>query len=324
MATSRGKNYSSEELKQLCLSVLHISQDPCVGAGQRKETFWDRVTDHYEKHKPRGSEFRGRKSLEGKWSEIKHDVAKFIGYFEQVADLKLSGTNADDTFEKAKELFKENHPKKKSFAFGDCYGILKDSPRWMPAANEMAKGKGIKIAAVEAQASEKGKAAANSAENELGEPDDGDSCIADQTTTKKRPQGTKNTKEVVKKQKQAEDAFKMSALAQKEMAATNKERVQILQDNSLMNLLAMPTHGMDLELQDFMKTWKLEQVAKLKERMQSRQQPKCPSQPTVPTVPPVLASTLNEAANEEEDNDGEEDDDNEVNGVASAAAEGGF
>lgn len=70
-----------------------MSQDPYVGAGQRAERFWDRVTEHYEKNKPKGAECRGRKSLEGKWLDIKHDVSKFIGCFQQVEDLQISGTN---------------------------------------------------------------------------------------------------------------------------------------------------------------------------------------------------------------------------------------
>lgn len=63
MAASRTKNYGPEELK-LCYSFLYVSQDPCVG--QRAELLWDRVIEHYEKHKLKGVECRGQKSLEGK------------------------------------------------------------------------------------------------------------------------------------------------------------------------------------------------------------------------------------------------------------------
>ncbi|CAM6115499.1 unnamed protein product [Calypogeia fissa] len=139
MASSRGKNYSASELKQLCFSVVHISQDPVVGVGQKSATFWDRVTEHYEKHKPKGCKLRGRKSLEGKWSEVRHDTAKFVGVYQQVEDTQTSGTNEADMMEKAKELFKVNHPNGMSFAYQDCWAILKDCPKFAIPPDDLQK-----------------------------------------------------------------------------------------------------------------------------------------------------------------------------------------
>lgn len=59
-------------------------------------------------HKPHGTESRG---------DINHDVAKFIGVFQQVEDLQISGMNDNDMLIKAKELYNPTHPKGKSFSF---------------------------------------------------------------------------------------------------------------------------------------------------------------------------------------------------------------
>ena len=63
----KGRNFSSEEERQLCRSFLHVSQDPIAGIGQRTRAFWDRIAKHYQEHKPTGREDRPSRSLETKW-----------------------------------------------------------------------------------------------------------------------------------------------------------------------------------------------------------------------------------------------------------------
>jgi hypothetical protein len=43
----KGKNFSSEEKRQLCKSFLHLSQDPLIGNGQCVVAFWKRIAKHY-------------------------------------------------------------------------------------------------------------------------------------------------------------------------------------------------------------------------------------------------------------------------------------
>jgi hypothetical protein len=47
----KGKNFFIDEERQVCLSVLHISQDPCIGNGQRKDAFWQMIKAHYNLYK---------------------------------------------------------------------------------------------------------------------------------------------------------------------------------------------------------------------------------------------------------------------------------
>jgi hypothetical protein len=103
----KGKNFTNEEELQVCRSQLSISQDPIVGNGQRKESFWDRVGIHYKRHQPRsGGECKPR-SIETKWGVIKHDVGKFVSAYGFVFDNKQSGTCLDDVLRDALELYKD-------------------------------------------------------------------------------------------------------------------------------------------------------------------------------------------------------------------------
>jgi hypothetical protein len=113
----KGKNFSSDEDQQVCRSVLHISQDPIVGNGQRKEAFWERITTHYNWNKPIGGGECPSRSLEMKWGIIKHDVAKFIGVHKQVSSCRESGSSPDNVLQNALELYKVKHPKQHTLFF---------------------------------------------------------------------------------------------------------------------------------------------------------------------------------------------------------------
>jgi hypothetical protein len=126
---SRGRNFVNEEEIQCCRSFLHISQDPVVGNGQRKEALWERVALHYNQNRPAGLHVCPARSLEWKWGTIKHDVARFVGVYKQVFDTKESGTTLDDVLRDALELYKVRDPKQHSFVYLHCWIILRDIPR---------------------------------------------------------------------------------------------------------------------------------------------------------------------------------------------------
>jgi hypothetical protein len=90
----KGKNFVANEEIQLARSVLAISQDPICGNQQRAGAFWERVFLHYDERRVGGK--RGARSLESKWSNVKHDVAKYIGNYWQVKGLKPIGTSEED------------------------------------------------------------------------------------------------------------------------------------------------------------------------------------------------------------------------------------
>jgi len=76
-----GKNFVIEEKCQLCVSFLHINQDPKIRNGQKSNTFWDRVSKDYNKNKPICGIEQLTRSLKTKSREkvIEHDIAKYCG-----------------------------------------------------------------------------------------------------------------------------------------------------------------------------------------------------------------------------------------------------
>jgi hypothetical protein len=125
---SKGKNFVREEQEKLCHSVLHVSHDRITGNQQKVGVFWKRIFKHYDEH--RLAAFRPFRSLECKWSCIKHGISKFIGIFAQVLKLNKSGSNTSDTLKRAHELYRIKHAKGFDFGFEHCWILLKDHPKW--------------------------------------------------------------------------------------------------------------------------------------------------------------------------------------------------
>jgi hypothetical protein len=117
-ARTKGKNFMREEEDQLCCNVLRVSQDRITGNQQKAGVFWKRIFKHYDEHRPIA--FGPSRSLECKWSCIKHDVSKFIGIFVQVQKVNKSGSNASDTLKRAHELYRIKHAKGFDFGFEQC------------------------------------------------------------------------------------------------------------------------------------------------------------------------------------------------------------
>ncbi|CAM6091189.1 unnamed protein product [Calypogeia fissa] len=220
-ASSQGKNFNSAELKLLCYSYLEISQDPLVGAGQRKQDFWIRTYEHYDKNKGANWTPRSQKSLESKWSEVRKATTRFIGCHKTIKDLNPSGLSTKDIFNKAKELYKERDLKKKDFPFHVCYFILKDMSHWLDPTDQMAKGK-------KGQERPNGiRTTSNGTEvlENVPHPPSNDSKIHSETEglhkdngsslnlSLKRPIGSKQAKENVKKARHLEDVLRTSAQA---------------------------------------------------------------------------------------------------------------
>ena len=60
----KGNFFIRVEEKQLCMSVMLVSQDRVVGNQQKAGVFWVRITEHYNANRPDG--VRPLRSLETK------------------------------------------------------------------------------------------------------------------------------------------------------------------------------------------------------------------------------------------------------------------
>ena len=161
-----------------------MSQDAIRASNQTSDQFWSRIEESFNvAHTPK----RTKKSLQNKWTEIKHDSKKFMGCINKVALLKKSGTNANDEYNMVLSMYADNDPKSASFKYEHCWRILKDAPEWAlegrpkPTEGRKAreKGRGKELMNVEASASD----------IPTSQP-----TLADLITSLPRPAGSKTSK----------------------------------------------------------------------------------------------------------------------------------
>ncbi|PNT60972.1 hypothetical protein BRADI_5g08721v3 [Brachypodium distachyon] len=69
----RKGNFSDKEDEVLVAAWLHASMDPIVCTEQKSATYWNRIHEEYELHKPEGSD-RSVNSLSHRWSVVKEQV----------------------------------------------------------------------------------------------------------------------------------------------------------------------------------------------------------------------------------------------------------
>ena len=117
-------------------NVLHILQDPIVGNGERKETFWEPIATHYNQNRPMGRGEHLVRSLETKWGSIKYNILKFSKVFKQASACLEFGSSPYDLLQNTLELYKAKHPKQHCFVFIHCWLIFKEIPRWMETRRE--------------------------------------------------------------------------------------------------------------------------------------------------------------------------------------------
>lgn len=101
----RKGNFSDKEDEVLVVAWLHASMDPIVGTEQKHATYWNRIHEEYELHKPQGSE-RNVNSISHRWSVVKEQVGRFCGCYEQIMHRHESGKTEQDKIVDALKLFK--------------------------------------------------------------------------------------------------------------------------------------------------------------------------------------------------------------------------
>ena len=269
----KGKNFSADEERALCMSFLAVSQDPVCGNGQRNTAFWDRITTNYNHNKPRSCPIRPARSLESKWSHIKHDVAKFTGVFKQVSDCRESRAFAEDVLERALEYYKDRHPKQQTFVFLHCWHLLKEVPRWWQSAQEIqrrgsagvgasAVGMATRTAAAEQQGASNG---------EVGEPaEEPAEVVVRQNFPARptRPQGNKAAKANLSDDSRRDSILKTQALATEQMAVANMRKAEAMSDHTAMSLFRMPIEECDDEAREYFKLRRKLELERIKRRME--------------------------------------------------------
>ena len=267
----KGKNFSAEEERALCRSFLSVSQDPVCGNGQRNTAFWERITTNYNANKPRSCPTHPARSLESKWSHIKHDVAKFSGVYKQVSDCRESGASAEDVLERALEFYKDRHPKQQGFVFLHCWHLLKEVPRWWQSAQDIQRrSSGGGVASPGGMAAEQQPGGSG----DLGDAAEEEEAVAARPSFPSRParpQGSKAANADFGEQSRRDAILKSQALATEQMAKANMRKAEAMGDHAAMSLFRTPIDDVDEEAREYFKLRRKEELERIKRRMEYKQ-----------------------------------------------------
>nr|XP_020182418.1 glutathione S-transferase T2-like [Aegilops tauschii subsp. strangulata] len=133
----RAGNYTNAEDILLCNTWLQVSRDPSVGGDQSRDAYWGRMKEHFDVRNVSGID-RFERSLRSRWSTINKDCQKWAAAQKAVDKLNPSGTNEDDRYNIAQNLFKGEEKRTKKgkikkgriFTLPHCYEVLKDDEKW--------------------------------------------------------------------------------------------------------------------------------------------------------------------------------------------------
>uniref|UniRef100_A0A8I6YWJ1 No apical meristem-associated C-terminal domain-containing protein n=1 Tax=Hordeum vulgare subsp. vulgare TaxID=112509 RepID=A0A8I6YWJ1_HORVV len=133
----RAGNYTTNDDKLLCNTWLQVSRDPSIGGDQSRDAYWGRMKEYFDAQNVSGID-RSERSLRSRWSTINSDCQKWAAAQKAVDKLNPSGTNEDDRYNIAQNLFKEETrttkkgkiKKGKIFTLPHCYEVLKDVEKW--------------------------------------------------------------------------------------------------------------------------------------------------------------------------------------------------
>jgi hypothetical protein len=229
---TKGKNFQAEEEVQLTKSVLAISQDPIIGNQQKNSAFWNRIFEHFRKHKPRTD--RTARSLDSKWGQIKHDVGEFIGCHKQVTKNKPTGTSTEDIIRLAKEMYQVKSAKGSEFTFFHCWVLVKDFPRWADGWGTMKQCTPSKRrASTSIHDSHEGV----SEETSVVE---GNGSMDKNAILREWPGGTKAAKAVQKADKERDGATYRQAEATAVLAEATVAKNMLLAEQNLLMLMTTP------------------------------------------------------------------------------------
>ncbi|XBH94458.1 hypothetical protein VPH35_085232 [Triticum aestivum] len=244
----RAGNYSTNDDKLLCHTYLQVSRDPSIGGDQSRDAYWGRMKEHFDAHNLSGID-RSERSLRSRWSTINSDCQKCAAVQKAVDKINPSGTNEDDRYNIAQNLFKEETrttkkgkiKKGRVFTLPHCYEVLKDDEKWknrdgledLHLSNKRKRAIEMNDDEEEDDASsDDGKRSPTPNSVSYSKPKRPDGCKKDKTEKKKRKgdDELKNAMEaIVKARVEANEVRKMArnqdAVAEERRLAAEERRV---------------------------------------------------------------------------------------------------
>ncbi|KAE8771153.1 putative receptor protein kinase ZmPK1 [Hordeum vulgare] len=244
----RAGNYTTNDDKLLCNTWLQVSRDPSVGGDQSRDAYWGRMKEHFDAQHVSGID-RSERSLRSRWSTINSDCQKWAAAQKAVDKLNPSGTNEDDRYNIAQNVFKEETrttkkgkiKKGKIFTLPHCYEVLKDDEKWkkredlddLHLSNKRKRTIELNDDEEEDDAStDDGKRSPTPNSVSYSKPKRPDGCKKDKTEKKKRKgddELTNAMEAIVKARKEANEVRKMArnqdVVAEERRLAAEERRV---------------------------------------------------------------------------------------------------
>ncbi|KAL6516901.1 hypothetical protein OROHE_018189 [Orobanche hederae] len=144
--TRRGKtvamSWSHAEDVLLCTAYCTIGGDPAVGNAQKRDCFWGRIAQYYNTAgQQRNFIERTMESSKSHFYLFHGDCLKFNASINMFRDEHKSGENDADILQRALQEWNISMKKKSGFRWIHCWEILRNSPKFLSATNEMRGGK---------------------------------------------------------------------------------------------------------------------------------------------------------------------------------------
>ena len=107
---------------------LNTSLDSIKGKGQKEDAFWARVYK-YMVNNSNTRLSRTKDTIKRRWSRINMEVCKFVGSYNEVNRLPVSGEKPDDVIARAQANFFDKHGH--NFTLVHVWSILRHEPKWL-------------------------------------------------------------------------------------------------------------------------------------------------------------------------------------------------
>ncbi|TVU40414.1 hypothetical protein EJB05_13878, partial [Eragrostis curvula] len=125
----RQHNYKHDEDIQLCISWETIGTDPIVGNEQPRNSYWNRIAEHYHDNKSFTSN-RNANSLEHRWSTIQKECMKFQADYEKIERHHKSGIPHTENMKEAQAFCTSKDPNNKTCQFIHCWLKVRHVPKF--------------------------------------------------------------------------------------------------------------------------------------------------------------------------------------------------
>ncbi|CAN6349201.1 unnamed protein product [Urochloa humidicola] len=135
----RGGNYNHNEDIQLCWSWMAITFDPRIGNDQPKDTYWNRIAQHYHENKTFVSD-RNATSLEKRWNGIQRECVRFQECIEKIERLRPSGVPRTEYINLAQKSYDEA----KGFPYIHCWMEVRHTEKFQTVYEAMKQAQGKK------------------------------------------------------------------------------------------------------------------------------------------------------------------------------------